>query len=537
MPPTEVPATQDARDLQRQRLLAGRDAATVLVTAGAALWLASAQGGLLRLLLQAATAAGAVLLAASVYRYRMRAWRRQQELLGQRRQVEAQLALALRSDPLTGLSNRRQFFEALQDSVRRVQQGSQASFAVLFLDFDRFKMVNDALGHQTGDELLVRIAGRLRRALLKDTDGSQRNVARFGGDEFLVLLNDVEKPVDAARLANALLKILAAPYALRGRQVFSTASIGIVTSDRCLEDAETIIRNADAAMYEAKSAGRARAVYFSEQMRERLTRIHKIESGLRGALGTSQLSLVYQPIIDMDSGRRTSVEALIRWVHPELGAIGPGEFVPVAEESGLIVPMGAWVLHESCAALARWRRLDADNAPESISVNVSRAELAQGAALIRTVRAALEAAQLPPSCLQLEVTEREVMRDPKGALAVMQLLREIGVRLAMDDFGTGTSSLGCLRDYPFDVIKIDRSFVAGLEGGSDTLSVIHATITLVSNLGKASVAEGVETPGQLAILQSLGCDYAQGYHLGRPVIESQVLLPPAIHDMQKAMRA
>jgi diguanylate cyclase (GGDEF)-like protein len=533
----DIPATQDARESQRQRLLAGREAAAVLGTVGAALLSAAVPGGALRQLLLAATMAAAVAVAIFFYRRHMAAWERQNRLIGQRQMVEDELAAAIRRDPLTSLANRRQFIEELQQSVRRVHEGTQPTFAVLFLDFDRFKVVNDAMGHQAGDELLVRIAGRLRRALHKENDQASRHIARFGGDEFLVLLNDIERPVDAARIANGLLKVLAAPYILRGREVFSTASIGIVTSDRCLENAETIIRNADVAMYEAKRAGRARAVFFNEEMAAQLTRRHHIETGMRRALGTSQFSLVYQPIVDMDTGRRTSVEALIRWTHPDLGIVPPSEFVPLAEESGLIVPIGAWVLHESCAALARWRRLDPQNAPDSISVNVSRAELAQGAGLMRTVRAALDAAGLPPSCLQLEVTEREVMRDPRGALAVMQLLREIGVRLAMDDFGTGTSSLACLRDYPFDVIKIDRSFVAGLEAGSDTLSVIHATITLVSNLGKASVAEGVETPGQLAILQSLGCDYAQGYHLGRPMADHQVLWPAAPERPQQALSA
>jgi EAL domain-containing protein (putative c-di-GMP-specific phosphodiesterase class I) len=305
--------------------------------------------------------------------------------------------------------------------------------------------------------------------------------------------------------------------------VHSTASVGIVTSQTGDEDAETIVRNADLAMYEAKHAGRACAVFFNDDMHTRLTRNLTIETSLREALGTEQLSLVYQPIVELDTGRRSSVEALIRWKHPTLGAISPGEFVPVAEESGLIVPVGEWVMRESCAALARWQKLDPDKAPRVVSVNVSRAELAQGQRLLDGVRAALDAAGLPPQSLQLEVTEREVMRDPEASLALMHRLREIGVRLAMDDFGTGTSSLGCLREYPFDVIKIDRSFINGLSAGPDTLAVIHATITLVENLGKCSVGEGVETAEQLAILQSLGCHYAQGYFLGRPMPESDVV--------------
>jgi EAL domain-containing protein (putative c-di-GMP-specific phosphodiesterase class I) len=277
-------------------------------------------------------------------------------------------------------------------------------------------------------------------------------------------------------------------------------------------------------MYEAKRAGRGCAVLFNEAMHTQLERKLVIESSLRQALGTSQLSLVYQPIVDLDSGHRSSVEALVRWKHPALGAIPPGEFVPIAEECGLIVPLGEWVMRESCAALARWQRLDPQRAPRVVSVNVSRAELAQGPRLLKCVRAALEAAHLPPQSLQLEVTEREVMRDPEASLALMHELRAFGVRLAMDDFGTGTSSLGCLSEYPFDVIKVDRSFISGLAASPDRLAVMHATITLVENLGKSSVGEGVETAEQLAILQSLGCHYAQGHFLGRPMVESDVVV-------------
>ncbi|MBK6673229.1 MAG: EAL domain-containing protein [Proteobacteria bacterium] len=445
--------------------------------------------------------------------------------ISHRKAVERELADAARHDRLTGLANRLQFMDRLKEAIDRVRTGGQKMLAVLFLDFDRFKVVNDAMGHQAGDELLVLMAERLRRSMRSSdaTPGSSNQIARFGGDEFLLLLNDIERPEDAGRIADRLLKSLSQPYRIHGRDVHSTASVGIVTSQTGDDDAETIVRNADLAMYEAKHAGRACAVFFNDDMHTRLTRNLTIETSLREALGTEQLSLVYQPIVELDTGRRSSVEALIRWKHPTLGAISPGEFVPVAEESGLIVPVGEWVMRESCAALARWQKLDPDKAPRVVSVNVSRAELAQGQRLLDGVRAALDAAGLPPQSLQLEVTEREVMRDPEASLALMHRLREIGVRLAMDDFGTGTSSLGCLREYPFDVIKIDRSFINGLSAGPDTLAVIHATITLVENLGKCSVGEGVETAEQLAILQSLGCHYAQGYFLGRPMPESDVV--------------
>jgi diguanylate cyclase (GGDEF)-like protein/PAS domain S-box-containing protein len=442
-----------------------------------------------------------------------------------RKAIELEMADAARRDRLTGLANRMQFMERLSESIERVRGGKQKMFAVLFLDFDRFKVVNDAMGHQAGDKLLVLMAERLRRTL-RNTDaalGMSNQIARFGGDEFLILLNDIVRTEDARRVADRLLLALSQSYRIDGRDVHSTASVGIVASETGVDDADAVVRNADLAMYEAKRAGRACAVFFTDSMHTRLTRNLTIESSLREALGTSQLSLVYQPIVELDTGRRVSVEALIRWKHPTLGAISPGEFVPLAEESGLIAPMGEWVMRESCAALARWQRLDPEKAPRVVSVNVSRAELAQGPRLLNCVREALAAARLPPQSLQLEVTEREVMRDPAASLALMHQLREIGVRLAMDDFGTGSSSLGCLCEYPFDVIKIDRSFINGFAAGPDALAVIHATITLVENLGKCSVGEGVETAEQLAILQSMGCHHAQGYFLGRPMPESDVV--------------
>jgi diguanylate cyclase (GGDEF)-like protein/PAS domain S-box-containing protein len=444
-----------------------------------------------------------------------------------RKAAERELAVAASRDRLTGLANRACFVEQLQQAQDRVRSGAQRLFAVLFLDFDRFKVVNDAMGHHAGDELLVQIAERLRKSLRGADAGhaldSRNLVARFGGDEFLVLVNDLEQPQDATRIADRLLQSLSRSYNIQGRDVHSSASIGIVTSDSCNEGPDTIIRNADVAMYEAKRAGRACSITFSESMHTRLSRRLLLETSLRKAIGSDELSLVYQPIFELETGRRTSVEALVRWTHPALGQISPSEFVPMAEESDLIVILGQWVMREACAALARWQKLDPDAAPRLVSVNVSRAELALGDRLLDTIRESLDAAGLQPQNLQLEVTEREVARDPQGSLALMQQLRGMGVRLAMDDFGTGTSSLGYLREYPFDVIKIDQSFVNDLDAGPDTLAVIHATITLVENLGKCSVAEGIETGEQLAILQSLGCQYAQGYLLGRPVPEAQIV--------------
>jgi diguanylate cyclase (GGDEF)-like protein/PAS domain S-box-containing protein len=447
--------------------------------------------------------------------------------ISQRKAMEWELTAAARQDKLTGLANRTLFMERLQWAIRRVQAGGHR-FAVLFLDFDHFKRINDALGHEAGDELLRQIGDRLRRALrasdAMNDEPDSNVVARFGGDEFVILLNDIRAGTDVSKVADRLLNFLATAYHLDGRELHLTASAGIVISDDGLESAEAVIRNADVAMYEAKHSGRACSVVFNEAMHARLTRNVTIESSLRKALGTSQLSLVYQPIIELDTGRMVSAEALLRWQHPQLGVISPSEFVPIAEESGLIVPLGDWVLQEACRALVRWRSEAPDRAPATVSVNISRAELNLGQKLLDRVQQILEQAGLPATCLQLEVTEREVMRDPTATHALMLWLRQTGVRLGMDDFGTGTSSLACLRDYPFDVVKIDRSFVRDLGDRRDVLAVIQATIALVENLGMASVAEGVETASQLKILRSLGCRYAQGYFFRKPVPAELLLL-------------
>jgi diguanylate cyclase (GGDEF)-like protein/PAS domain S-box-containing protein len=447
--------------------------------------------------------------------------------ISQRKALESELAAAARCDKLTGLANRTLFMERLQKAVDRVHAGGQQSFAVLFLDFDRFKLVNDALGHEAGDELLRQIAARLRASLRTSDTADDANadtlVCRFGGDEFLVLLSGLHVSADAGRIAERLLNALAPAYSIHGRDVHSTASIGIVTSEQDIESAEAVVRNADVAMYEAKRSGRACSVVFNEAMHTRLTRHVTIESGLRKAIGTAQLSLVYQPIVELDTGAMVSAEALLRWNHPLLGPVSPAEFIPVAEDCGLIVALGQWVLQEACRALVQWRRQDPNGAPKSVSVNISRAELALGQRLLARVRDTLQLTGLPAHCLQLEVTEREVMRDPAASLELMRQLQAIGVNMAMDDFGTGTSSLACLREYPFDTIKIDRSFVSDLAASPDVLAVIHATITLVENLGKAGVAEGVENESQVAILQSLGCRYAQGYYFSRPVPAEHLL--------------
>ena len=469
-------------------------------------------------------------LGVAYYRVRLRSLSDVQAAIAaeaQRKAMEADLALAARQDTLTGLPNRALFMEYLQKAVERVRADQQPVLSVLFLDFDRFKFTNDTLGHTAGDELLRQIAVRLRSGLratdLLGSDPACNLVGRFGGDEFLVLINDLKTPGDACVVAERLLDSLTAVYSIFGCEVQSTASIGIVTSEQCPVSAEEIVRNADVAMYVAKSSGGGCAVVFDEAMQTRVTRHLAIETNLRKAIGSSELYLVFQPIVDLDSGQMVSVEALVRWNHPIMGPISPGEFIPIAEESHLIIAIGQWVLREACLAMVEWRRTDPERAPKTIGVNVSRAELALGSLFLEQTRATLGSVGLPPGCLQLEVTEREVMRNPEACLELMRELRRLGVRLAMDDFGTGTSSLGLLRDYPFDTIKIDRSFVQDLIASRDVLAVTHATIALIANLGMASLAEGVEGSAQVAVLQSLGCRYAQGYFFSRPVRADRLL--------------
>jgi diguanylate cyclase (GGDEF)-like protein/PAS domain S-box-containing protein len=441
--------------------------------------------------------------------------------ISQRKALEFSLAEAARLDKLTGLANRAVLMERLQLAIERVQQGTQSRFAVLFLDFDRFKLLNDTMGHDAGDDLLRQIAERLRRSMRATDVMSHAQdgnvVARFGGDEFVILINDLEQQDDAVRISERLLLQLRPAYAIKGRITHSTASIGIVLGDQSAESAEAIVRNADVAMYEAKRAGRARSVIFNDAMHQRLTRQVQIEHDLREAISSSQLWMAYQPIVDLETGRMVSAEALVRWTHPTLGELTPADFISIAEESGLIVQIGAWVVEDVCRQMAEWRRTVPGNALRTISINLSRAELALGDQLFDRIMGALHRHAVPPELLQLEVTEYEVIRDPVAARKLMELLRSAGVRLAIDDFGTGTSSLACLREYPFDTVKIAREFLTGMIEEPDAYAVLHATTSLVRNLGKVCVAEGVEDAAQVSVLQSLGCQFAQGYLFGRPV--------------------
>ncbi len=447
----------------------------------------------------------------------------------ERHQLEHALRAAAREDRLTGLHNRSALHDTLQEQIDRENAASPArpggGLAVFFLDFDRFKIVNDTLGHNAGDELLRAIAQRLREVAGKRAaaDPTQAwTVARFGGDEFVIVLPG-NQPVQVQAEAQAVLHALAQPYTVRQQALHSSASIGIALWHPGVATADEMLRDADTAMYEAKRAGRGRAVRFDDTMRARLTRAAVIETELRHAVERGQLMAVYQPIVDLETGAMTSVEALMRWQHPELGAVSPSEFIPVAEESGHIMVLGEWILRTACLQWTAWQRENPALAPATMSVNLSREQVTLGRRVIAVVREALAAAGMPAQALQLEITESEVMKSPEQARALLQELSAMGVKLAMDDFGTGSSSLGCLRDYPFDTIKIDKSFVTHVGHDPHVLAVAHATVNVIENLGMVSVAEGIEDPAEVAVLQAMGCRYGQGYLFARP-LQADVLL-------------
>jgi diguanylate cyclase (GGDEF)-like protein/PAS domain S-box-containing protein len=438
----------------------------------------------------------------------------------QRKQLEGQLRSAALTDALTELPNRASLLGKLQDAVLRARRLKEYRFAVLYMDFDRFKLVNDSLGHDVGDALLRQIALRLRTALregdalTRGADDGPHVAARIGGDEFVILLDGVHGVADAEQVARRLLLVLSQPYQIGGHEVHSSASIGVVCSEGNPGDADALLRDADTAMYEAKRAGRGRCVVFDATMHERVARTLDLENDLRRALQTDEIFVVYQPIVELAGGRLRGVEALARWRHPERGMVPPLEFVPIAEETGLIEALGARVLRESCEQFMRWRTQLGDAAPGSVSVNLSRAQLRQ-ADLDERVQHELQRVGMPAHCLRLEVTESLAMQADVG-LAMLHRLKALGVGLALDDFGTGYSSLACLHEIPVDALKIDRSFVSQLAQSHHRRVLIQATVLVARALGMQTVAEGVETAEQAQLLRDLGCSLAQGYLFGRP---------------------
>ncbi len=428
-----------------------------------------------------------------------------------RRNAEAGLQHIAFHDSLTGLPNRRRFHELLQQAVDRSRGDARHAFAVMFLDFDRFKLINDSLGHSAGDDFLVQVSRRIADHLRPGDI-----VARLGGDEFAVLVRRLESERTAAHMAERLMETLKQPFHVAGTELSTSASIGITFSAFGYERAEDVLRDADTAMYKAKAAGKARYALFDASLHTEVADRLRLEGDLRRAVDSGQLSVAYQPLIELASGRVIGFEALARWTHPTDGPIGPAAFIPIAEEAGLMPRVTDFVLHCACRQLAEWQHLFPAAGPLSMSVNLSGHDLAHSALVARVTRALVEA-ELRPQQLTLELTENILMSRLEGALPQLAELRRLGVALAVDDFGTGYSSLSHLSTLPIDSLKIDRSFVQALTAGSNEAAVVRAVVLLGQSLGKEIVAEGIETEAQRRQLAEMGCSIGQGYHFGRPM--------------------
>ena len=442
--------------------------------------------------------------------------------ISERKRLEEDLRRAARHDPLTGLPNRALFKERLDQAVHRARRVKDYKFAILFLDFDRFKTVNDSLGHDVGDELLKSIADRLRANLRAiDTASGVGEFeghlpARLGGDEFVILLDGLHELHNAQMVAERLRMDLCVPHRISGHVVTSTASIGIVTSDGGYDCADDLMRDADTAMYRAKVEGRARCVVFDEQMHSEVIPEMALEQELRDAAGRQVFVLQFQPIVSLQSGRIAGFEALIRWPHPQRGLLQAAEFIGLAQDLGVIVPMGRRVLNEAGQALLQWVKQVPAAAPLFVSVNLSKQELLQPD-LPSVVQSLLEETGIEPGALRLELAESTCTEHPEEIIPILERLRELGVTLAMDDFGTGRSSLNYLDRFPFDCIKIDQCFLEGDRKTRDRAAMIHSIVDLAHNLNMSVVAEGVETEAHVSLLQALDCDYAQGWIFSEPV--------------------
>jgi diguanylate cyclase (GGDEF)-like protein len=428
----------------------------------------------------------------------------------ERKALEEQLEYQALHDALTGLPNRALFMDRLDHAVVRAGR-REAQLAVLFMDLDDFKVVNDSLGHEAGDKLLVAVAERLR-ACLRPED----TAARLGGDEFTILLEDLTGVGGAIRVAERIAEALQTAFVLGRREVFVTASFGIALWDEARQSPADLLRNADQAMYRAKHAGKARYEVFEEAMNARALERLEMENDLRRGLERREFTVHYQPVVMLEAGEVVGFEALVRWDRPEHGLLTAGEFVPLAEDTGLIIPIGRWVLQEACRQARNWQQRYPSDPPPTVFVNLSAKQL-QDPDLVQTVARTARQAGLDPRCLELEITEDAAMDDAPATAAVLEELKTLGVRVAIDDFGTGYSSLSYLERFPVDSLKVDRSFIESLGRDSGATVLVRAMIDLAHALGLRVIAEGVETDEQLRRVRELGCDLAQGCHFSGPL--------------------
>ncbi len=432
-----------------------------------------------------------------------------------RRRYQEELAHQAYHDALTGLPNRVAFGERLQSALARARRHGER-LAVLFLDLDRFKVVNDSLGHDVGDDLLIAVVGRLEHCLRPED-----NIARMGGDEFTVLMERVGEPADAIRACERILAEVERPFVVSGHQTTVGVSIGVALSDGADSESD-ILRDADLAMYQAKDHGRSTWAIFENDLAERARHRLDLEVELRAAIEGDQLVLLYQPEVELETGRLVGVEALVRWNHPTLGRLAPDAFIPLAEETGLIVPLGRWVLREACAQTVRWHRRYGPDAPPQVSVNVSGHQFERGARFVAEVTDALNEAGLDPRALVLEITETVFMGDVDATVHTVRELQALGVQLSIDDFGVGYSSLSHLRDLPITSLKLDRSFVAGMDANPSDVAIARSVMVLARSLDLTVTAEGIETERQLDELRALGCLRGQGFYFQRPVSARQI---------------
>jgi diguanylate cyclase (GGDEF)-like protein len=430
-------------------------------------------------------------------------WVATHEDITERRQTELKIAHMARHDPLTDLPNRVLLRERLNEALKLVADGQR--LAVLYVDLDQFKNVNDSLGHPAGDELLMAVAERLR-GCVGDTD----TISRVGGDEFCIVQTGIASATDAERLARCIAERVRAPYDLQGQLAMIDVSIGIAIAPDDGADANELLKNADMALYGAKTNGRGAYSFFETDMDARIKQRRALELALRRAYDNGEFELYYQPVLNLDKGEARCCEALLRWHHPERGMVSPAEFIPVAEEIGLIVSLGEWVIRRACEDAAKWP------ANVCVAVNLSPTQLGSNG-LLPAVLGALASSRLPAHRLELEITEAMMMQNSEVNLRALHQLRALGIRISMDDFGTGFSSLSYLRSFPFDKIKIDRCFIKGLGDNSESDAIVGAVTGLADNLGMTTTAEGVETREQLDIVRRLGCTDVQGFFYSRPV--------------------